>query len=84
MNDSLTQLSDAEFDDELSRRVERVQTAWDALQASFGPHLERAATPLAAMPLNAEALWQEMEDSEALLEEGWRELGRRKDRRLGR
>lgn len=80
MDRSLSELSDAEFDEAVTLRIERVQAAWDALQASLGLHLERASAPLA----DVEALWREMEDSEASLEVGWQELSRRKDRRLGR
>ena len=80
---SLTLLTDADFDDELSRRINRVQSAWNALQASLAPNLEGAAAPPASVAHGAAALWREMEASEAALEEGWRELARRKHRRLG-
>ena len=82
---NLEKLSEAEFSDEVERRIDRVDTVWKAVREAFGFHLEHLADrqpPTTAKEHHS--LWAEMEASEASLEEAWHELSRRKDIRLGR
>lgn len=82
---NLQNLSAEAFSKELDRRIADVNEAWKAVKLAFGGRLERLAE--SRLPLGVhehDRLWAEMESSERALEEGWRELERRKDLRLGR
>ena len=91
MTTDLTNLSAAQFEAELDRRLQRQDAAWKAVQRAFGPHLEALTpqtqvptVPLAQIAENSDRLWAEMEASEQAAEEAWQELYRRRDRRLQR
>jgi hypothetical protein len=85
VNTDLKGLSDAEFSDELDRRIGQVDAAWKAVREAYGMHLEGLATqPLPTTAAESNRLWAEMEGSERELEDAWQELYRRRDIRLGR